>query len=86
MHIVYALYRPLADVSGLADIEVKGPWRDAARLLIQEPGEERRLAAKLERIGGTVATEGASAAVKDQYEAHPYPRWSMAIRQTAADT
>lgn len=81
VHIVYALYRPLADVPGLADIQVKGPWRDAARLLIQDPGEERRLAAKLERVGGAVSTEGASAAVKAQYEAHPYPRWSMAVRR-----
>ena len=83
VHIVYALYRPLADVPGLAEIEVKGPWRDAARMLIHEPGEERRLAAKLDRIGKTVENDGASAAVKAQYEAHPYPRWSMAIRRKA---
>lgn len=80
-HIVYALYRPLADVPGLAETVVKGPWRDAARLLIQEPIEEQRLAAKLDRIGGSASVDAASAAVKAQYEAHPYPRWSTPIRR-----
>jgi len=80
VHIVYALYRPLVDIPRLAETEVKGPWRDAARLLIQEPAEERRLAMKLGRVGGAVAT-AASAAVKAQYEAHPYPRWSVAKRR-----
>jgi len=80
VHIVYALYRPLADIPRLAEIEVKAPWGDAARLLIQEPAEERRLAVKLGRVGGAVAT-AASVAVKAQYEAHPYPRWSVVKRR-----
>lgn len=80
-HIVYALYRPLADIQGLAEVVVKGPWRDAAQLLIQEPLEERRLAANLDRIGGGAASDAASAAVKAQYEAHPYPRWSTPVRR-----
>jgi SAM-dependent methyltransferase len=83
VHIVYALYRPLADVPALADQQIKGHWREAARLLIQEPLEERRMAAKLQSVGGVSEGDGASAAVKAQYEAHPYPRWTTAIRRKA---
>jgi SAM-dependent methyltransferase len=80
-HAVYALYRPLADLPGVAALakRAKAPWREAARVLVAEPLEERRLAASLPRLG--FRSNAATEAVKAQYEAYPYPRWTGAARR-----
>lgn len=46
---------------------------EARRRLVEEPAERRRLAVAMPAL--TPIGEGASAAVKRQYEANPYPRW-----------
>lgn len=80
-HLVLALYRPLADLPDAAELaaSAKSPWRQAARTLIAEPLEERRLAAKTPRLG--FAPNAATEAVKAQYEAFPYPRWTAVPRR-----
>lgn len=80
-HVVFALYRPLADLPNAAAIAsaAKGPWRDAAERLLAEPLEERRLAGKLPTLSR--GPDHATAAVKDQYEAFPYPRWTITPRR-----
>jgi SAM-dependent methyltransferase len=62
--LVYACYRPL-----------KEPIPDASltRRHIDEPAEERRLAAGIPSL--TEVQAGVSAAVRAQYEQNPYPRW-----------
>jgi len=79
-HVVYALYRPLADLSSIDALaaRAKSPWREAARALVVEPLEERRLAAAMPSLteGAAIGdAEAATDAVKAQYEAYPYPRW-----------
>jgi SAM-dependent methyltransferase len=80
-HVVYALYRPLADLPGVAALagRAKAPWREAARVLVDEPLEERRLASSLPRLG--FRPNAATEVVKAQYEAYPYPRWAGAARR-----
>lgn len=75
-HIRHALYRPLADIEGVGDLaeNAKAPWRDAATALALEPLEERRLAAALPRLG--FVENAATEAVREQYDAYPYPRWT----------
>lgn len=79
-HVRLALYRPLADLPRAPEIgAAKGPWRDAARALAAEPLEERRLADRLPSLG--FEANAATEAVKDQYEAFPYPRWTAVPRR-----
>jgi len=80
-HVVYGLYRPLAGLRNAAAIAAaaKGPWREAARVLVEEPLEERRLGAGLPSLG--YRADAATDAVKAQYEAFPYPRWTGAARR-----
>lgn len=80
-HVVYGLYRPLADLAGAPTLATaaKGPWRAAARVLVEEPLEERRLGAALPSLG--YRSDAATDAVKAQYEAFPYPRWTGAARR-----
>lgn len=75
-HILYAVYRPLADLEGAmaAAERAKGPYREPARVLALEPAEERRRAERLPTL--TELDDPASVAVKAQYEAFPYPRWA----------
>jgi 2-polyprenyl-3-methyl-5-hydroxy-6-metoxy-1,4-benzoquinol methylase len=61
---VYAAYRPLKAPSVHASL---------TRRHITEPAEERRLAAAIPAIGEM--RPGVSAAVREQYEQNPYPRW-----------
>jgi SAM-dependent methyltransferase len=65
---VYAAYRPL---NTLAD----GTHAVAslAQRQILEPGEEKRLGATIPTLGELASA--VSAAVREQYEANPYPRW-----------
>ncbi len=75
-HVVYALYRPAAELPGVAALaaKAKAPWRAGAQALVLEPLEERRLAGLLPRLG--FVANAATEAVKQQYEAYPYPRWT----------
>ncbi|MBV9191027.1 MAG: class I SAM-dependent methyltransferase, partial [Betaproteobacteria bacterium] len=72
----YAAYRPLHtlhDAERVAADLAKTPLALLAQRQIVEPLEERRLAAEIPTIGkpqGAVST-----AVRQQYEANPYPRW-----------
>ena len=72
----YAAYRPLytlPDAERVAADLAKTPLAFLAQRQIVEPLEERRLAAEIPTIG---KPQGAvSAAVREQYEANPYPRW-----------
>jgi SAM-dependent methyltransferase len=53
----------------------------ARRVLIDEPAEERALGAALD---GELVLDETSAAVRAQYEEHPYPRWLSLHRPEAA--
>lgn len=79
--VVYGMYRPLTGLAGVSGRAAKAgrPWRLAAATLVMEPLEERRLADATPRLemGAAAATQ----AVKAQYEAHPYPRWTGAVRR-----
>src|SRR6185503_4014084 len=73
---VYAAYRPLhtlPDAERIAQRLEKTPLAALARRQILDPVEERRLAGTIESIGAPLG--GVSAAVREQYEANPYPRW-----------
>lgn len=52
------------------------------RLIIEEPAIERELAEQIPVLGGEQA---ASAAVRSQYEANPYPRWREAPESAPVD-
>lgn len=71
-----AMYRPLGLLPGAALVAADVPA--VASVLAQqitEPAEEARLRAALPRA---TAIDGAvSAAVREQYEANPYPRWGV---------
>jgi SAM-dependent methyltransferase len=70
-YAAYAAYRPL---STLEKVDLHGtPLAALARRQVDEPAEERRLAAEIASIGEE--KDGVSAAVRAQYEANPYPRW-----------
>ncbi|HTM62340.1 MAG TPA: class I SAM-dependent methyltransferase [Burkholderiales bacterium] len=72
----YAAYRPLhtlPDAARIAAELARTPLALLAQRQILEPLEERRLAAEIPTIGKPQGT--VSAAVREQYEANPYPRW-----------
>ena len=69
----YAAYRPIEG----------NPIASLARRQIDEPGEERRLAAEIPSISD--ARSAVSAAVRAQYEANPYPRWVRLPAPIAVD-
>jgi 2-polyprenyl-3-methyl-5-hydroxy-6-metoxy-1,4-benzoquinol methylase len=78
--LAYAAYRPLHTLTA--------PQVPASlqRRQIDEPREERRLAAAIPAVG--TVQDGVSLAVQAQYEANPYPRWIRApasVPQFAAD-
>jgi SAM-dependent methyltransferase len=76
-YAAYAAYRPLEDVN------LEGtPLASLARRQIQEPAEERRLAAGIPALSS--ARGAVSAAVQAQYEANPYPRWVRMQQHFAA--
>jgi len=68
--LAYAAYRPLHT---LGTVEVPPSLR---RRQVDEPLEERRLAAMIPSIGSI--TNRVSGAVQAQYEDNPYPRWIRA--------
>lgn len=75
--LLYALYRPLDRLANAAALAASAavwpaPAQGVARLGLIEPLAEQRIAAGLKRL---TPVEAASAAVRAQYEANPYPRW-----------
>ncbi len=74
--IAVAMYRPLASLDG-AERLLSHAWSPAVAAVlaqqIAEPAEERRLRGLIPRA--TSIEDDVSRAVRDQYEANPYPRW-----------
>jgi len=68
-------YRPLAAFSALRSLRSTGedPLAALVRRQIADPLEERRIAAQLPAL--TPIRDSGSVAVREQYEANPYPRW-----------
>jgi Flp pilus assembly protein TadD/SAM-dependent methyltransferase len=67
-------YRPLAAIPGL--VRPPGAGEAFKRLWlrqVEEPAEERRLSSAIEAL--TSIDDATSRAVREQYEANPYPRW-----------
>jgi len=72
--LAYACYRPWPEQQPWPATLPQSPvLEEARRRLVDEPAERRRLAADLPAL--TPIGEGTSDAVKQQYEANPYPRW-----------
>ena len=76
-YAVYAAYRPLSTLARVAAAGIES----LVRRQIDEPAEEKRLAATMPSLGGT--DDAVSLKVKALYEEHPYPRWMRAA--TLAD-
>jgi SAM-dependent methyltransferase len=67
-------YRPLAAIPGLARPAGAGePFKRLWQRQVEEPAEERRLRDAIEAL--TPIEDETSRAVREQYEANPYPRW-----------
>jgi SAM-dependent methyltransferase len=67
--VIGAMYRPLVDDTGL---RASTQCAELLRVQVDEPAEERRLAATLDGAG---PQDAVTATVRAQYEEHPYPRW-----------
>ncbi len=75
-YALYATYRPLQtlpDAERLAGRLAGTPLASIARRQILDTLEERRLRSSIASIGASLSA--VSVAVRDQYEANPYPRW-----------
>ena len=68
-YAVYAAYRPLSRLGGVDRAGIES----LARRQIDEPAEEKRLAAAIPSLGNT--GDAVSLKVRAQYEENPYPRW-----------
>ncbi len=68
-------YRPLAAISTLHSLrrDGEGPFLALVRRQIAEPLEERRTGVQFPAL--TPIRDAGSLAVREQYEANPYPRW-----------
>jgi 2-polyprenyl-3-methyl-5-hydroxy-6-metoxy-1,4-benzoquinol methylase len=71
-YAIYGAYRPLSTVSQVPAFE-DAALASLARRQIAEPMEERRLRESIASMRET--GDAVSAAVREQYEANPYPRW-----------
>ena len=71
--LVHACYRPWPEQQPWPALAESPIVAEARRRLVEEPAERRRLAGAMPAL--TPIGDGASAAVKQQYEANPYPRW-----------
>lgn len=78
-HAAYAAYRPLFTLQAQSI-----PISSLARRQIQEPQEEKRLAASIAAVSR--AQTAVSAAVQAQYESNPYPRWVRTQSSSTGDT
>jgi SAM-dependent methyltransferase len=75
-YALYAAYRPLhtlPDAEKLATTLAQTALASLARRQILEPLEEQRLRSGIASLGAPISA--VSAAVRAQYEEHPYPRW-----------
>jgi SAM-dependent methyltransferase len=83
--LAVAAYFPLyllPDPGRLLSASEPGPVDEVLRQQVREPLEEQALRTGVERL--TAITGGVSAAVRDQYEQNPYPRWvKMHMRERA---
>lgn len=73
-----ACYRPLSSIVDV-DLDRQGaptPVTDVLRQQLDEPAEERALAAQITTL--SAITDETSVAVREQYEENPYPRWVRA--------
>jgi tetratricopeptide (TPR) repeat protein/2-polyprenyl-3-methyl-5-hydroxy-6-metoxy-1,4-benzoquinol methylase len=74
--ISVAMYRHLASLPGAVQLVSRGRLPCVCAVLEQqivEPAEEQRLRGVLPRL--TTINDAISLAVREQYEANPYPRW-----------
>ncbi len=77
---VIATYRPLGALAGADRLAARSWPTEIATLLAQqvgEPAEEHRLRGAIRCA--TAIEDAVSQAVRDQYEANPYPRWVATI-------
>lgn len=72
--LLTALYRPLTEKEAQA-LKAEPPVDELLRRTVDDPAGERALAEMLDRFTPE-ASDGVSAAVREQYEHNPYPRWS----------
>lgn len=72
--LLNALYRPLTEEEARA-LESEPPVAELLRRTVEEPAKERALSEALDRFTPG-ASDRVSAAVREQYERNPYPRWS----------
>jgi len=76
--LALAIYMPLGELE-FADTLAARRWPAAVAAVIQqqitEPREERALCDTIPRL--TPIAEGITAAVRQQYEENPYPRWAV---------
>ena len=83
---ILASYRPLYNIAGaehFLDRDWPAPLTAVLQQQIVEPQEERRLRTCIPTL--TPINSDVSKAVRDQYEANPYPRWAkFAKRHTPA--
>jgi tetratricopeptide (TPR) repeat protein/SAM-dependent methyltransferase len=83
-YAVYACYRPLhtlGHADAIAAQLASTPLSSLAARQIREPREEARLRATIAPL--TEVVSAVSAAVREQYEANPYPRWLRIERDVA---
>lgn len=75
--LALASYQPLHDVPHV-DTLLHHPWPEAVRPVLQQQVEEPRLEARLrDALPRLTEIDGLSSSkVQQQYEVHPYPRWS----------
>ncbi len=75
-----AMYRPLGTLADAGRL-LAGSWPPEVTTLlsqqVREPVEEQRLRGAIR--GATAIEDAVSRAVRDQYEANPYPRWVATI-------
>jgi tetratricopeptide (TPR) repeat protein/SAM-dependent methyltransferase len=77
--VARAAYQPLhacPDAEALLDHRWPAPVANLLRQQVAEPREEQRLRCTIPTI--TLIRDATSIRVRQQYEAHPYPRWTAA--------
>ncbi len=78
-HVRFALYAPL--VHRADALAAPAEWRTFVDIHLTRPAEERDAIAAVPAL--TPIADGVSQAVRDQYTALPYPRWSVTRAITA---
>lgn len=77
---VLGAYRPLHEVFSQNRLSLDAPepiMADLLRVQVEEPAREKALMDEIPTV--TVIEDSVSAAVQEQYEEHPYPRWVSSI-------